>query len=89
MKHAHRETPCLGSVSEPERCINFAQVWRWRQIDVTSMLLYTEKEVKRKEDIRTSATLVDGVRWAMERAFVWFRLRDMLTPTSWVLRSTS
>lgn len=78
MKHAQRETPCLGSVSEPVRCINFAQVWRWRQIDVTSILIYTEKEVKPKEDIRTSATLVGGVRWATERALVFYFLVSLI-----------
>ena len=56
---------------------------------MTSMLIYTEKEVKPKEDIRTSATLEDGMRGTMDRALVRFRLRDVLMPASWVLRSTS
>lgn len=62
MKHANRETPCLCNVSEPERCINFAKVWRGRQIFVASLLIYMGQAIKSRAEIRrTNATLVNRV----------------------------
>lgn len=66
---------CPGVEVETGQCDKHADIYR--------------KGGKPKEDIRTSATLEDGKRWAMNRALVRFRLRDVLMPPSWVLRSTS